>query len=201
MLRYTFIIQILSIFLDVLNCEMRVKSVDKVYFWLQIILLDIITHCGSILLCFNSLFTDYWREIQPCTLTRTLHIQHVKRVSTTLNNVWIFWSIRIRMPWKVSLLEFVIFWLCLMVCSIHLVADGQAKMVTLHLGWMVLITTLGHGMEQEQSYSSPSFLATIILFRWPASIIPPSILNSPKASSISLAENFSPQVIRECLNL
>ena len=53
----------------------------------------------------------------------------------------------------------------------------------------------------KSRYSSPSFLATIILFRWAPSIIPPSILNSPKASSISEALNFSPQVMRECRNL
>merc|ERR1712012_1295101 len=54
---------------------------------------------------------------------------------------------------------------------------------------------------ERAPYSSSSFLATMMLFRCSASITPPAIVNSRKASSISLEENFSPQVIRECLNI
>ena len=72
------------------------------------------------------------------------------------------------------------------------------KKATHFLAWVV---SWRWDSLRERFYSSPSFLATMMLLRCSASIIPPSILNSRKASSISFDENFSPQVISECLNL
>ena len=78
--------------------------------------------------------------------------------------------------------------------------DDTLDDVSLFVGLLVGITITTQ-IFKSGYYSSPSFLATIILFRWAPSIIPPSILNSPKASSISEPLNFSPQVMRECRNL